>query len=96
MEKILEIKNITKKYQSKEEEILAIQNVNFKVAKGEFVSIIGPSRMWKIHTTFYYSRIRRKNRRRNLHRRRKSRRHFSQGRLYATKRLLVRMENSIQ
>ena len=43
MEKILEVKNITKKYQSKEEEILAIQNVNFKVAKGEFVSIIGPS-----------------------------------------------------
>ena len=46
MEKILEVKNITKKYQSKEEEILAIQNVNFKVAKGEFVSIIGPSRVW--------------------------------------------------
>ena len=46
MEKILEVKNITKKYQSKEEEILAIQNVNFKVEKGEFVSIIGPSRLW--------------------------------------------------
>ena len=43
MENILEVKNISKKYQSKEGEILAIQDVNFKVKKGEFVSIIGPS-----------------------------------------------------
>ena len=43
MSNILEVKNVGKKYQSKEGEILAIQNVNFKVKKGEFVSIIGPS-----------------------------------------------------
>ena len=43
MKKILEVKNITKKYQNKEGEILAIQNINFRVNKGEFVSIIGPS-----------------------------------------------------
>ena len=43
MENILEVKNVSKKYQSKEGEILAIQDVNFKVKKGEFVSIIGPS-----------------------------------------------------
>lgn len=43
MENILEVKNISKKYQSKEGEILAIQDVNFTVKKGEFVSIIGPS-----------------------------------------------------
>ena len=43
MEKILEVKNISKKYQSKKEEILAIENINFKVKEGEFVSIIGPS-----------------------------------------------------
>lgn len=43
MEKILQVKNISKKYQSKEGEILAIQNVNLTVNKGEFVSIIGPS-----------------------------------------------------
>lgn len=43
MEKILEVKNVTKKYQNKEGEILAIQNVNLRVKKGEFVSIIGPS-----------------------------------------------------
>ena len=43
MEKILEVKNISKKYQSKQGEIQALQNVNFKIKTGEFVSIIGPS-----------------------------------------------------
>ena len=43
MEKILEVRNISKKYQNKEGEVLALKNVNFRVNKGEFVSIIGPS-----------------------------------------------------
>lgn len=43
MEKILQVKNVSKKYQNKEGEILAIQNINLTVNKGEFVSIIGPS-----------------------------------------------------
>lgn len=43
MKKILEIKNISKKYQHKNGELLAIENVNFDVKEGEFVSIIGPS-----------------------------------------------------
>lgn len=43
MEKILEVKNVSKKYQNKEGEVLALQNVNLRVKKGEFVSIIGPS-----------------------------------------------------
>ena len=43
MEKILEVKNVIKKYQNKEGEVLAIENVNFTVNEGEFVSIIGPS-----------------------------------------------------
>lgn len=43
MENILEVKNISKKYQNKEGEILALKNVNFRVKKGEFVSIIRPS-----------------------------------------------------
>lgn len=43
MEKILEVKNISKKYQTKKGEIVAINNINFRVKKGEFVSIIGPS-----------------------------------------------------
>ena len=43
MEKILEVKNVSKKYQNKEGEILAIKDINFRVKKGEFISIIGPS-----------------------------------------------------
>ena len=43
MESILEVKNISKKYQGKEGEVLAIENVNFRVKEGEFASIIGPS-----------------------------------------------------
>ena len=43
MEKILEVKNISKRYQNYEGEVLAIKNINFRVNKGEFVSIIGPS-----------------------------------------------------
>ena len=43
MKEILEVKNVGKKYQNKEGEIQALKNVNFRVKKGEFVSIIGPS-----------------------------------------------------
>ena len=43
MNKILELKDISKKYQSKKGEILAINNINMRVKEGEFVSIIGPS-----------------------------------------------------
>ena len=43
MKEILEIKNISKTYQHKNGELLAIENVNFKVTEGEFISIIGPS-----------------------------------------------------
>ncbi len=43
MKKILEVKNVSKKYQNKEGEVLAIHNINLRVNKGEFVSIIGPS-----------------------------------------------------
>ena len=43
MTKILEIKNLSKKYQTKTDEILALSDINFNVNTGEFVSIIGPS-----------------------------------------------------
>lgn len=43
MEKILKVKAISKKYQSKQGEVLSLQNVNFDVNSGELVSIIGPS-----------------------------------------------------
>lgn len=68
MQKILEVKNIIKKYQNKEGEIIALKDINFEIQKGEFVSIIGPSRMWEINTIINYSRIRRENYRRNIHR----------------------------
>ena len=43
MNEILEVKNIGKKYQNKLGEVQALKNVNFRVKKGEFVSIIWPS-----------------------------------------------------
>lgn len=43
MEKILEVKNVSKKYQNKEGEVLALHDINLRVKEGEFVSIIGPS-----------------------------------------------------
>ena len=43
MEIVLEAKNISKKYQTKEGEVVALKDVNFDVKQGEFVSIIGPS-----------------------------------------------------
>ena len=43
MEEILKVSNLSKKYQNKEGEILALKNVNFRIKQGEFVSIIGPS-----------------------------------------------------
>lgn len=43
MTKILEIKNIRKKYHTKNEEVLAIDNFSYDVEQGDFVSIVGPS-----------------------------------------------------
>jgi ABC-type glutathione transport system ATPase component len=40
MEEILEVKNVNKKYQNKEGEVLAIKDINLSVNKGEFISII--------------------------------------------------------
>ena len=40
---IIEMKKINKSFFMGDEEIKAIDNVNFKVEKGEFISIIGPS-----------------------------------------------------
>lgn len=41
--KILEIKNLTKKYHTKDGEILAIQNINLDVSKGDFIALVGTS-----------------------------------------------------
>lgn len=43
MNKILEIKNLSKKYHTKDGEILAIKDINITVNKGEFISLVGSS-----------------------------------------------------
>lgn len=40
---MIELKNISKTYNLGEQELKVLDNINFKVQKGEFVSIIGPS-----------------------------------------------------
>lgn len=41
--KLLDIKNIRKKYHTKKEEILAVDNFSYQLEQGEFISIVGPS-----------------------------------------------------
>lgn len=43
MTKILEIKNLSKKYHTKEGEILAIENVHIEVNEGDFIALVGSS-----------------------------------------------------
>lgn len=43
MKKILELKNVTMKYQTQKDEITAIKNLNIECGEGEFLSLIGPS-----------------------------------------------------
>lgn len=43
MKEVLKIENVSKKYQAKNGEVVALTNVNFSVYEGEFVSLIGPS-----------------------------------------------------
>ncbi len=43
MKEVLKVKNISKTYQSKNDEIIALDGINFTAFEGEFISIIGPS-----------------------------------------------------
>ena len=43
MREVLKLENISKTYQAKNGEIKALEDINFSVGEGEFVSIIGPS-----------------------------------------------------
>ena len=43
MEKLLEVKALTKKYQEESIENKVVDNVNLQVGKGEFVMIMGAS-----------------------------------------------------
>lgn len=56
MKKILEVKNACKTYQAQNGEIEALKNISFDVKEGEYISIIGPSRMWKINIIINNSR----------------------------------------
>ena len=43
LEEVLRVENISKKYQAKNGEVIALKNISFSIKKGEFISIIGPS-----------------------------------------------------
>ena len=43
MNNVLEIKNLSKTYYTKNEKILAIDNISFNIKKGEFIAIVGSS-----------------------------------------------------
>lgn len=50
MSTIIKLENIIKKfYVGQPNELLILNNINLKVEKGEFISIVGPSRKWKIN-----------------------------------------------
>ena len=40
MNNVLRIKNLSKKYHTKEGEILAIKDINMEVNKGEFIALV--------------------------------------------------------
>ena len=46
---ILRVENLSKVYGTGQTQVKAIDNVSFKVEKGEFVAIVGASRKWKIN-----------------------------------------------
>lgn len=43
MNNLIEIKNLTKNYHTKEGEIEAIKDLNLSIKKGEIISLVGPS-----------------------------------------------------
>ena len=61
MKEILKLQDIKKTYQSKNGEINAIDGISFSAYEGEFISIIGPSRMWKVYSSFNYFWTRKPN-----------------------------------
>ena len=58
MKEVLKIEKISKTYQAKNGEVEALKDISFSVNKGEFISIIGPSRMWQIYTFINNCRVR--------------------------------------
>lgn len=92
MKEILEVKNIGKKYQNKEGEIQALKNVNFRVKRGEFVSIIGPSGCGKSTLLSIIAGLESKTEGEIYIEGEEYNRNIIKNRIYATKRLFIRME----
>lgn len=96
MNEILEVKNVGKKYQTKEGEIQALKNINFRVKEGEFVSIIGPSGCGKSTLLSIIAGLEEKTEGEIYIEKEKYNRNIIKNRVYATKRLFARMEKYIK
>ena len=55
---ILRVENLSKIYGKDGAKVKAVDNISFKVEKGEFIAIVGASRKWKINTFTYDRRCR--------------------------------------
>lgn len=55
---ILRVENLSKTYGKDPNKVIALDNVSFKVDKGEFVAIVGASRKWKINAFTFARRCR--------------------------------------
>lgn len=55
---ILRVENLCKQYGKGENKVTALDNVSFKVEKGEFVAVVGASRKWKIYIIAFNRRSR--------------------------------------
>ena len=49
--KLVEIKNISKIYHTKKNEILALKDITFDINDGDFIAIVGPSGCGNAHFT---------------------------------------------
>ncbi len=77
MKEVLRLEKITKKYQAKNGEINALDEISFSQMEGEFVSIIGPSGCGKSTLLSVISGLEKKTSRKSLHRWEEDRRNFT-------------------
>ena len=76
MKEVLKLDKITKKYQAKNGEINALEEISFSQNEGEFVSIIGPSGCGKSTLLSIVAGLEAKTSRKPLYRWRKNRRNI--------------------